>query len=131
MKTRAFRIWLAAAAGAALIFSAVAQEKKPARPYTVGGTRHGVSYFPRVDYEATRPKAKGQLDFAHYHTYDEAVAFLRAWERDYPNLVSLYSAGQSFEGREIWQITITNKARWTPRRSTSGSRTTPTAPSST
>jgi hypothetical protein len=110
MKTRAFSIWLAAAAGAALIFSAAAQEKKPARLYTVGGTRHGVSYFPRVDYEATRPKAKGQMDFAHYHTYDEAVAFLRAWEKDYPNLVSLYSAGQSFEGREIWQITITNKA---------------------
>jgi len=108
MKTRAFRIWLAA--GAVLIFAAAAQEKKPARVYTVGGTRHGVSYFPRVDYEATEPKVKGQMDFAHYHKYDEVVEFLRAWEKDYPGLVSLYSAGQSFEGREIWQITITNKA---------------------
>ena len=107
MKTRAFRIWLAA--GAVLIFFAAGQEKKPARVYTVGGTRHGVSYFPRVDYEATEPKVKGQMDFAHYHKYDEVVEFLRAWEKDYPGLVSLYSAGQSFEGREIWQITITNK----------------------
>ena len=27
-----------------------------------------------------------------------------------PNLVDLYSVGKSFEGRDIWQITITNKA---------------------
>ncbi len=80
------------------------------RFYTVGGERHGVSFFPRVDYEATRPKVAGQMDFAHYHTYAEVLSFLQAWEKDYPNLVSLYSVGKSFEGRDIWQITITNKA---------------------
>ena len=31
------------------------------------------------------------------------------WAAKYPDLVELYSVGQSFEGREIWQITITNK----------------------
>ena len=110
MNTRAFRIFLAIGVAAFLIFSAAAQEKKPPRMYTVGGLRHGVSFFPRVDYEATRPKVRGQMDFAHYHKYDEVVEFLQKWERDYPNLVSLYSVGKSFEGRDIWQITITNKS---------------------
>jgi hypothetical protein len=50
------------------------------------------------------------MDFAHYHVYGEVVDFLRKWEKEYSSLVSLYSVGQSFEGREIWQITITNKA---------------------
>ena len=110
MKTRWFRIVLAAASAALAIFSAAADEATPSRMYTVAGQRHGVSFFPRVDYEATRPKVKGQMDFAHYHTYGEVVEFLRKWEKDYPNLVSLYSVGQSFEGRDIWQITITNKS---------------------
>ena len=110
MKTCWFRIVLAAASVALAIFSAAADEAKPSRMYTVAGQRHGVSFFPRVDYEATRPKVKGQMDFAHYHTYGEVVEFLRKWEKDYPNLVSLYSVGQSFEGRDIWQITITNKS---------------------
>jgi Zinc carboxypeptidase len=110
MKTRPILVLLFAGVVAALIFSAAAQEKKPARVYTVGGLRHGVSFFPRVDYEATRPKVKGEMDFAHYHKYDEVVEFLQKWEKDYPNLVSLYSVGKSFEGRDIWQITITNKS---------------------
>jgi hypothetical protein len=111
MNIRPIRILLVdVLAIAVLIFSAAAQEKKPARVYTVGGVRHGASFFPRVDYEATRPKVKGEMDFAHYHTYDEVEAFLVKWEKDYPNLVSLYSVGKSFEGRDIWQITITNKS---------------------
>jgi hypothetical protein len=110
MKRHAFR-WIAAAALAVFwIGSAAPQENKPSRMYTVGGTRHGVSFFPRADYEATRPKVKGQMDFAHYHTYTEVVEFLGQWEKDYPQLVSLYSVGKTFEGRDIWQITITNKA---------------------
>jgi hypothetical protein len=78
--------------------------------YIVGGIRHGISYFPRVDYVFTRPKVAGEMDFAHYHTYDEVNAFLRKWASEYENLVDLYSVGKSFEGRDIWQITITNKA---------------------
>ncbi len=110
MKTFPFRIVPAAAAATLLIFGAAADERKPSRFYTVGGLRHGVSFFPRVDYEATRPKVRGQMDFAHYHTYGEVVEFLEQWAKDYPNLVSLYSVGRSFEGRDIWQVTITNKA---------------------
>jgi hypothetical protein len=31
------------------------------------------------------------------------------WAARYPDLVELYSVGQSLEGREIWQVTITNR----------------------
>ena len=78
--------------------------------YTVGGIRHGISYFPRVAYDFAKPKMAGVMDFSHYHTYEEVTFFLRKWAADYPNLVDLYSVGKSFEGRDIWQITITNKA---------------------
>ncbi len=110
MKKPAIRIVPAAVTAALLVLSSAADERKPPRPYTVAGQRHGVSFFPRVDYEATRPKVRGQMDFAHYHTYGEVVEFLEQWAKDYPNLVSLYSVGQTFEGRDIWQVTITNKA---------------------
>ena len=80
------------------------------RMYQVaGGTRDGISAFPRVDYTQMRPLKQGEVDFKHYHTYEEATALLRTWAARYPNLVQLYSVGQSLEGRELWQITITNQ----------------------
>jgi len=85
------------------------ESSKPG-PYLVGGERHGRSFFPAVDYPETRPLKPGEIDFRHYHKYDEVVSFLRQWEKDYPDIVSLYSVGKSCEGRDIWQITITNKA---------------------
>jgi hypothetical protein len=87
-----------------------AEEKKPPQKYTVAGERHGVSFFPLVDYPETKPKAEGEMDFFHYHKYAEVISFLRAWAKDHPDIVDLYSVGKTFEGREIWQITITNKA---------------------
>jgi hypothetical protein len=97
----------------ALLFLSIlvvsAQTAKKPGPYTVGGSRHGVSYFPAVDYPETRPVVPGQMDFKHYHKYDEVNDFLKAWAKSYPDLVDIYSVGRSFEGREIWQMTITNK----------------------
>jgi hypothetical protein len=95
---------------AAIITLAAAQDAKPPKVYTVGGVRHGASFFPRVEYPFTKPLEPGEMDFAHYHTYGEVTAFLETWAKDHPDIVELYSVGQSFEGREIWQITITNKA---------------------
>lgn len=74
-----------------------------------GGQRDGVSSFPRVDYPQVKPLKEGELDFQHFHTYDEATALLKKWAAAYPDLVELYSVGESLEGRTIWQITITNK----------------------
>lgn len=77
--------------------------------YTVGGYRHGPSYFRRVQYAEARPLEKGQLDFRHYHTYAEVNSFLRGWAEKYPDILELYVAGKSFEGRDIFQVTLTNK----------------------
>src|SRR4030043_1894236 len=100
------RVVLARCAGPALF----PEEDAKAKPYLVSGERHGRSFFPAVDYPETRPLKPGEMDFRHYHKYDEVVAFLRQWEKDYPGIVSLYSVGKSYEGRDIWQLTITNKA---------------------
>jgi hypothetical protein len=77
--------------------------------HRVAGVRDGVSAFPRVDYDQLKPLKAGEVDFKHYHSYEETASLLRMWAAKYPDLVDLYSTGQSFEGREIWQITITNK----------------------
>ncbi len=77
--------------------------------HRVAGVRDGVSVFPKVDYAQLKPLKAGEVDFTHYHSYEETAALLKMWAAKYPDLVDLYSAGQSFEGREIWQITISNK----------------------
>jgi hypothetical protein len=80
------------------------------RMYQVGGgVRDGMSAFPRVEYPQVKPIKDGEVDFKHFHTYEEATALLRMWAARYPSLVELYSVGQSLEGRELWQITITNE----------------------
>jgi hypothetical protein len=82
---------------------------KPRSMHRVGGARDGASAFPRVEYPQVKPIVAGEIDFAHFHTYDETVGLLKAWAARNPDLVDLYSVGQSFEGREIWQITIANR----------------------
>jgi hypothetical protein len=85
-----------------------APSKGPAM-YRVGGQRDGISAFPLVDLPQTRPLEAGEADFQHYHTIEEALALLQKWAKAYPDLVELYSVGKSFEGRDIWQLTITNR----------------------
>ncbi|MBA3888653.1 MAG: peptidase, partial [Acidobacteria bacterium] len=75
-----------------------------------GGERDGASAFPRVDYPQVQPRVAGEIDFEHYHTYDETVVLLRSWAAKYSELVDLYSVGMSLEGREIWQITIASRS---------------------
>jgi hypothetical protein len=85
------------------------EEKKRPALHRVGGKRDGKSFFLKTDYSQIQPLKEGELDFRHYHTYDEANAFLKRWAEEYTNILELYSVGQSFEGREIWQVTLTNK----------------------
>lgn len=109
MSAKSFRLAVLPVLAAAALLPAARGGDAP-KWHLVGGVRHGASFFPRADYAWTRPRAAGVMDFSHYHTYAEVTAFLEAWAGDYPGLVDLYSVGRSFEGREIWQITITNKA---------------------
>ena len=86
-----------------------AGEEKAAETYRVGGKRDGPSFFPRVHYPEVKPLKEGELDFEHYPTYGEIHGFLQGWAREYPQILELYSVGRTFEGREIWQVTVTNR----------------------
>ncbi|MFC1725079.1 M14 family metallopeptidase [candidate division KSB1 bacterium] len=85
------------------------KKAKVEKYYKVNGYRHGISYFKKVNYKETVPLRKGELDFKHYHTYKEIIFFLKKWEKEYPDIFELYIAGESFEGRPIYQVTLTNK----------------------
>jgi len=75
----------------------------------VPGERHGTSVFALTNYPEMKPLVPGQIDWQHYHTSAEIEEFMRKWAQQYPDLVDLYSVGKSFGGRDIWQMTLTNK----------------------
>ena len=100
---------LACACGGVWVMGQAPATEKRQPMHRVGGARDGTSAFPRVDYAQVKARTAGEIDFSHYHTYDETVSLLRAWAAKHPDIVHLYTVGQSFEGREIWQITIANR----------------------
>ncbi|MBK9710924.1 MAG: carboxypeptidase [Kouleothrix sp.] len=51
-----------------------------------------------------------QIDFTRYYRNDEIEAALKAFAEEYPSLAALGSIGKSWEGREIWCMTITQSA---------------------
>ncbi|MFP4200492.1 MAG: M14 family metallopeptidase [Clostridia bacterium] len=44
----------------------------------------------------------------HYYTYDEMVDYLHAVAREFPDLVTVESIGDSIEGRALWAVTVTD-----------------------
>lgn len=50
------------------------------------------------------------IAFDRYYRYAELTELLRAYEVEYPNLVSVASIGKSHEGRDIWLVTVTDAA---------------------
>jgi hypothetical protein len=78
--------------------------------HVVPGKRDGTSVFPLVNYPETRPLVPGQMDFRHYHTSKEIEEWMQLWARTKPGIVDLYVVGKSFGGRDIWQMTLTNKS---------------------
>ncbi len=77
--------------------------------YTVGGERHGISYFPKHQHAGVEYEAGETLTFDGYHTVKVMYTWLERWAEQYPDLVELYEVGKSFEGRPILQVTLTNK----------------------
>jgi murein tripeptide amidase MpaA len=49
------------------------------------------------------------IDISRFHRYDELTDILRRLTRDFPTLAALESIGTSYEGREIWLLTVTNQ----------------------
>lgn len=68
-----------------------------------------VQVFP-VDYPETHPLEPGKFDNQHYAKYAEMVSLIGSWKEHHPDLVDIHSIGKSYEGRDIYVITLTNKA---------------------
>jgi murein tripeptide amidase MpaA len=51
-----------------------------------------------------------QVRFDTYYRYDELTRILHAFAEEYPHLVRIESIGKSYEGRDIWLLTLTNFA---------------------
>jgi hypothetical protein len=78
--------------------------------HTVGGERHGISFFPRARHPEVEYVAGDRLTFDRYHTVDVMYTWLRRWAERYPDIVDLYEVGKSFEGRPVLQVTLTKKS---------------------
>jgi Zinc carboxypeptidase len=46
--------------------------------------------------------------FNKFYRYNEFTRLLKAYAKEYPNLIQLQSIGKSYEGREVWLVTATN-----------------------
>ncbi len=49
-----------------------------------------------------------KIRFDKFYRYDELTRLLKAYAKEYPNLIRLESIGKSYEGRDVWLITATN-----------------------
>ena len=50
------------------------------------------------------------IPFDHYYRYDELTKTLHQLVDDHPDLVEVASYGKSYEGRDLWVVSVTNKA---------------------
>jgi Zinc carboxypeptidase len=74
----------------------------------VAGTAQAKLYFDAC------PAFAEQYTFDCYHSYDEVTAFVRAAAEAYPDVARLTSMGQSWEGRDLWVMTITDRSTGDP-----------------
>jgi len=51
-----------------------------------------------------------ELRFDTYYRYDDLTRILKGFAEEHPQLVILSSLGRSYEGREVWLLTVTNSA---------------------
>jgi hypothetical protein len=77
--------------------------------YILSGTRHGVSYFPKVEFKSVQYVIGDSLTFDKFHSEEVIYKWLERWAARFPDLIDLYEVGKSFEGRPILQMTLTNK----------------------
>jgi murein tripeptide amidase MpaA len=51
-----------------------------------------------------------RVHFDRYYRYDDLTQLLHAFAAEFPRLVQVESAGKSYEGRDIWIVSLTNTA---------------------
>jgi hypothetical protein len=99
----------AIAAGQTLPETPLFPEQDTTKVYTVSGDRHGLSFFPKVKHPHVTYEATPTLTFAKFHSADVVYTYMKRFAETYPNLVELYEIARSYEGRPIYQMTLTNK----------------------
>jgi murein tripeptide amidase MpaA len=52
--------------------------------------------------------------YDHFYAYDELTDTLRGWATEAPGLYTIESIGSSYEGRDIWLVTVTNRETGEP-----------------
>ncbi len=85
------------------------EKDEKAKFYTVSGERHGPSFFKKFVFPEVEYKPGEKLTFDKYHTVDVMYHWYEKWSAQFPDIVDLYVIGHSFEGRPIYQMTLTNK----------------------
>jgi murein tripeptide amidase MpaA len=50
------------------------------------------------------------IHFDRYYRYDDLIRLLHSIAQEYPQFVQVESIGKSYEGRDIWLVTVTNTA---------------------
>jgi murein tripeptide amidase MpaA len=80
-----------------------------AKFHTVSGERHGSSFFKKFEFPEVEYQPTDQLTFDKYHTVDVMYHWYIKWAEKFPEIVDLYEIARSYEGRPIYQMTITNK----------------------
>jgi murein tripeptide amidase MpaA len=48
-----------------------------------------------------------EVSFDRFYRYEDLTRILQAYAEEYPHLVHVESAGKSYEGRDIWVVTVT------------------------
>ncbi|HEX2905448.1 MAG TPA: M14 family metallopeptidase [Phototrophicaceae bacterium] len=51
-----------------------------------------------------------QIEFDRFYRYDDLTHLLHAFAAEFPQLVQIESLGKSYEGRDLWVLTVTNTA---------------------
>ncbi len=51
-----------------------------------------------------------EVHFDRYYRYDDLTRILHSFAQEFPKLVQVESIGKSYEGRDIWLVTLTNTA---------------------
>jgi hypothetical protein len=87
----------------------VFSESDTSKTYTVAGYRHGVSFFPKVKNKHVAYEATADLRFDKFHSAEVIYTYMKRFAEKYPDLVDLYVIAESYEGRPIIQMTVTNK----------------------
>lgn len=49
-----------------------------------------------------------EIAFDRYYRYEDLTRLLNAYATEYPDLVAVSSIGKSYEGRDIWMVTVTD-----------------------